>query len=170
VTYKSSQTFVSTLLAALLFIFPQTATAIPQKGEPAPPFMVTSTTGQKISLDNYRGKVLFLEFFATWCAPCKDSVLHLTSLSSKYGKQGVQVLGLSLDNDKDMALREFIIANRISYPVATAEEGIQVDYSVRSVPTLYVITRQGLIADKFFGYNEDIESRIDQLLIKLLSK
>jgi peroxiredoxin len=155
---------------ALIFSNTQIALAIPQKGEQAPPFKVTSTTGQQISLDNYRGKVLLMEYFATWCSPCLGSVSHLVKLNHKFRKQGIQILGLSLDDDGEKAVREFIIANKINYPVALAGEGTQGDYAIRSVPTIYVISKKGLIAEKFMGYNEEIEKRLDLLLLKLLSE
>ena len=149
---------------------PQVALAIPQKGEPAPPFKVTSIAGQKITLANYRGKVLLMEYFATWCSPCRDSVAHLVKLNQKYGKQGLQILGLSMDNDGEKSVKEFIISNRLNYPVAFAGEEMQTDYAVRSVPTLYVIRKNGAIAEKFMGYNEELDKRLDQLLQKLLSE
>jgi thiol-disulfide isomerase/thioredoxin len=111
-----------------------------------------------------------MEYFATWCTPCRDSSAHLVRLNRKWGKQGVHVLGLSLDEDGDKAVREFIIANRINYPVALADEAMQSDYTIRSVPTLYVIDKNGYVAEKFMGYNEDIENRLHQLLLKLLSE
>ena len=110
-----------------------------------------------------------MEYFATWCSPCRDSVAHLVDLNKKFSKQGVQALGLSLD-DEGKAIREFIIANKLNYPVAIAEEGMQANYAIRSVPTLYVIGKKGLIADKFMGYSEETEKRLDQLLLKLLSE
>ncbi|MBT0664055.1 TlpA family protein disulfide reductase [Geobacter pelophilus] len=154
---------------ALVFV-PLVALAAPQKGEPAPPFKVTSTTGQQIVLSDYRGKVLLLEFFTTWCSSCKDSVSHLVKLHQKYEKQGLQVLGLNLDDDGVKIVREFATANRLNYPVALAGESMQTDYGLRSVPTLYVIGKKGLIAEKFMGYNEEVEKRLDLLLRKLLSE
>jgi peroxiredoxin len=158
------------LLGALIISNPHITLAIPQKGEQAPPFKVTSTTGQHISLDNYRGKVLIMEYFATWCSPCQASVPHLIKISNKFRKQGLQILGMSLDDDGEKAVREFIIANKLNYPVALAGDGVQADYAIRSVPTIYVISKKGLIAEKFMGYNEEIEKRLDLLLLKLLSE
>lgn len=160
----------SALPVILLFFIPQIALAVPQKGELAPPFKVVSTSGQEITEANYRGRVLLLDFFATWCSPCRDSVEHLVKLNQKYGKQGFQILGLSMDDGDDKAVREFIIANRINFPVAFAGEGMQADYAIRSVPVLYVVSKKGVIAGRFAGFNEDAEKRLDQLLRKLLAE
>ena len=161
---------VLALLVALIQFVPHIALAFPQKGEPAPPFKVTSTSGQQITVVNYRGNVLLLEFFATWCSPCRDSTAHLIKLNQKYGRQGLHVLGVSLDDDNEKAVREFIIANRINFPVAFAGEDMEADYAIRSVPTLYVVGKKGLIAERFTGYSEEVEKRLDQLLRKLLSE
>jgi len=160
----------SVVAFTILAIIPQFVLAMPQKGEPAPPFAVTSTTGQPISLANYKGKVLIMEYFATWCSPCRDSVAHLVNLNQKFGKLGVQILGMSLDEHDEKAVREFIVANKVNYPVAFAEERLQTDYAVRSVPTLYVIGKNGVIAEKFMGYNDRVEKNLDTLLKKLLAE
>ena len=84
--------FRSLLGAVLLVTIPVLAVALPQKGQPAPPFQVTSTSGQKIVNANYRGYVLLLDFFASWCGPCRESTPALVKLTRKYGGQGFQVL------------------------------------------------------------------------------
>ncbi|GAM08744.1 thiol-disulfide oxidoreductase ResA [Geobacter sp. OR-1] len=159
------------LTVALLVSVAQLALAVPQKGEAAPPFRVTSVSGQQITLNNYRGKVLLMDFFATWCSPCRESVGHLVLLNRKYGKQGLQILGLSLDDDDSVSVvREFINSNKVNYPVAIVGESFKADYALRSVPTLYVISKKGLVAEKFSGYNDEVEKRLDQILQKLLSE
>lgn len=164
--------FRSSVLALVLAacIMPRPALAILQKGEPAPPFKLVSTSGQQITLANYRGYVLIIDFFATWCSPCRDSIPHLVKLNQKYGSQGLQILGLSLDENGDKAVREFSIANKVNYPMALASEELQLDYSLRSVPTLYVIGKKGVVVEKFMGYNEETGRRIEQLIKKLVSE
>lgn len=157
-------------LSATVFVMPGPASAILQKGQPAPHFKVVSTSGQKITEANYSGYVLILDFFASWCAPCRESIPHLVNLNQKYGKQGLQILGMSLDEEADSGLTEFVREKKINYPVALANEDIQTEYGLRSVPTLFVITKKGIVAEKFMGFNDDTAKRMEQLIKKLLAE
>ncbi len=158
------------VLTLTLFVLPSSALAILQKGELAPPFKLVSTSGQQITLANYRGYVLLIDFFATWCSPCRDSIPHLVKLNQKYGSKGLQILGLSLDENGDKAVREFSIAHKVNYPMALASEDLQLDYSLRSVPTLYLIGKKGVVVEKFMGYNEESGRRIEQLIKQQLAE
>lgn len=154
----------------LCLAFPVTASAIAKKGEPAPPLKVTSTSGQSITLANYKGHVLLLDFFATWCAPCRDSIPRLIDLNRRYGKQGLQVLGLSADDEAAQILKDFILDKRINYPVAPAGEAVLGDYGLRSIPTMFVIDRRGVVVEKMMGYNETMEKSLEALIKKLLAE
>ena len=97
------------VLSILMLLFLSApAFAILQKGQTAPPLKVTTTTGQQVTLANYRGHVLVLDFFATWCAPCRESIPHMINLNRKYGRQGLQILGMSVDEGGEKALKSFI--------------------------------------------------------------
>jgi len=155
------------LLLGSLFFHPQPVWAFPQKGESAPPFSIKSTSGQQITLSNYRGKVLLLEFFATWCSPCRGSMPHLNRLIRKFSSQGLQVLGLSLDDD--MSIREYLISNKIDSPVALANDEIRSDYAIRSVPTVYLIDNKGVIVEKFTGFSNETAKRLEKILLNIFS-
>jgi len=144
--------------------------AIPQKGQPAPPIKVVSTSGQQISLANYKGYVLVIDFFATWCPPCREAIPHLNGLSRKYGRQGLQVLGLSLDDGDEGGVKDFIASKRIVYPVALAGQDVQTDYGLRSLPTVYVIDKKGNVADKFMGGSDETLKTMETLIKKLLAE
>lgn len=144
--------------------------AIPQKGQPAPPLKVVSTSGQQISLANYKGYVLVIDFFATWCPPCREAIPHLNGLSRKYGRQGLQVLGLSLDDGDEGGVKDFIASKRIVYPVALAGQDVQTDYGLRSLPTVYVIDKKGNVADKFMGGSDETLKTMETLIKKLLAE
>ncbi|ABB33442.1 alkyl hydroperoxide reductase/ Thiol specific antioxidant/ Mal allergen [Geobacter metallireducens RCH3] len=144
--------------------------AIPQKGQPAPPLKVVSTSGQQISLANYKGYVLVIDFFATWCPPCREAIPHLNGISRKYGRQGLQVLGLSLDDGDEGAVKDFIASKRIVYPVALAGQDVQTDYGLRSLPTVYVIDKRGNVADRFMGGSDATLKNMETLIKKLLAE
>jgi thiol-disulfide isomerase/thioredoxin len=154
----------------LSLALPVTASAFIKKGDPAPPLKVVSTTGQKISLANYKGHVLILDFFATWCAPCRKAIPHFIGLSRKYNKQGLEILGMSADEDADKEVREFIGEQKIIYPVAIAGEDMITDYGIRSLPTVYVINKKGVIAEKYMGFNDDMAASMETLIKKLLAE
>lgn len=157
-------------LVAVCTLLPLNVQAIPRAGQPVPGFKVVSTSGQTVSLDNYRGHVLVIDFFATWCPPCRESIPHLIEMNRKYGKQGLQILGLSLDEDGERVVRTFTEEHRINYPVALAGETVAVDFGIRSVPVMFVIDKKGRIAEIYRGFNDDIGRSMEGLVKKLLSE
>jgi peroxiredoxin len=158
------------LAVAALLLSTQPAAAVLQKGDKAPAVKLVTTTGQPVSLANYKGYVLVLDFFATWCVPCKHSIPHLNSMSQKYGKQGLQVLGVSVDEGSDRDVKNFMIERKINYPVAVSGEEMQVDYGLRSIPTIYVINKKGIVAEKFQGYSDQTAKAMEDTIKKLLAE
>jgi len=140
------------------------------KGAPAPPISVVTMSGQNVTLANYRGHVLIVDFFATWCAPCRQSIPHLVDLNSRYGKQGLQILGLSLDENGEKAVKSFMAEKKINYPVALANEELFNEYGLRSLPTLFLINKKGVIIERYFGFNDEIAKSMESLIRKLLAE
>lgn len=158
------------LLAAFISVMPGTVGAAAHKGLAVPPFRVVSTSGQQISQQNYKGRLLIIDFFATWCAPCRDSVPHLVSLGKKYGPKGLSILGLTMEGDDLYSVREFISDKKINYPVASAGEDIVSSFGVRSVPTLFLINKEGVVVERFSGFSEQTARRMDSIINRLLSE
>lgn len=159
------------VVATLLCLaFPITASAIVRKGDLAPPLKVISTSGQKITLDNYKGYVLVIDFFTTWCIPCRESIPHIVNLNRRYGSQGLKILGLSADDDGEKVVKAFIADKKITYPVALVGEDLTTDYGIRSIPTLYVINKKGVVAEKYMGFNDDMKLSMETLIKKLLAE
>lgn len=159
------------ILAVLaILLLPAAALAIPQKGEPAPPFKAVTTSGQQVTLNNYKGRVLVLDFFASWCPPCRASIPHLVNLNRKYGKQGLQILGMSVDEDGEAAVRKFVAEKGINYPVAVVDSEIQGDYGIRSIPTMYLVNKKGVIVEKFMGFSDETGRAMETAIKRLLAE
>ena len=93
--------------------------------------------------------------------PVATQFPRLIDLNRRYGKQGLQILGLSADDEGGQILRDFIADRKISYPVALAGESVLSDYGLRSIPTMFVIDKKGVVVDKFMGYNETMEKTME---------
>jgi len=111
-----------------------------------------------------------LDFFATWCIPCRTSVPHIVEVNRKFGKQGLQVLGLSADEEGDRVLTAFAGEYHVNYPLALAGESVQSDFGVRSVPVMFIIDKKGKVAEIYRGFNDSIGRSMEQLIKKLLAE
>jgi len=117
----------------------------------APEFSLTDINGQKFDLVSYRGKVVLLDFWATWCAPCKTEIPHFIDMQNKYGPQGLQIVGLSLD-DSAGPVRKFYADEKMNYPVAVADDKLAEAYGgVLGLPIAFLIDRDGHIIAKHIG-------------------
>jgi thiol-disulfide isomerase/thioredoxin len=154
---------------AVALASPLTAFAAARKGAPAPAIKVVSTSGQTITLANYQGRVLILDFFASWCGPCREAIPHLVDLNRRYGKQGLQLLGLSADDDSG-AVKEFAAEKKIPYPVAMVNDQLLNDYGVRSIPTLFVINKKGIVVERFMGFSDEMSRSLEALIKRLLAE
>jgi len=161
---------VMVIVAAGILLGPGRLYAAPRSGQAAPNFKVSTIAGQQVSLDSYRGRVLVLDFWATWCQPCRLSIPHLVEMDRKYGKQGLQVLGMSADEDGEREVKAFADKNRMSYPIALAGESTLADYGVRSVPVMFVIDKKGRVAEVFRGFSDEVARSSEQLIKKLLAE
>ena len=128
----------------------------------APHFTVDSVDGKKIDLSAFRGKVVILDFFATWCEPCRISAPELESVYERYKDKGVAVIALAADEGPDAAagVREFMKELRLSYPVGVGGEGVMKQYGAYSLPTTVIIDRQGKIHSKHLGITADYAKRL----------
>ncbi len=168
---KTCVAFAAIFLATLLAL-PAISSAQPKKGRPAPPIQVVSISGQRISMANYRGSVLVLEFFASWCGGCKESIPHLIGLQRQFGKQGLQILGLDIGQGDTLEdLREFAAKRKISFPVAMADEEIVYDkYGISMIPTIFVINRKGILMEKFSGFSDETSKTLEATVKRLLAE
>jgi len=157
-----------TICAASILSLPAGVDAASRKGQSVPNFKVVSTSGQTIIQENYLGHVLILDFFATWCQPCRLSIPHLIDMNRKYGKQGLHILGLSVDEDGERVVKTFTDEFRVNYPVALAGDSTTESFGVRSVPVMFLIDKKGRIAEVYRGYSDEMARSMEQAIKRLL--
>ena len=131
------------------------ATHAPQSSKkqprPAPDFTLTQLSGQPLRLSDYRGKVVLLDFWATWCEPCRAEIPHFVDLQNQYGSKGLQVIGVSMDDSRD-PVPTFYQQFKMNYPVVMGNAHIGEEYGgVLGLPIAFVIDRDGLIQAKHMG-------------------
>lgn len=132
----------------------------------APEFSLTELSGQALTLSTYRGKVVLLDFWASWCDPCKEEIPHLVDLQSKYRAQGLQIVGVSMDDDPE-PVRGIYQSFHMNYPVAMGNAKIGELYGgVLGLPITFLIGRDGRIVAKHIGTTDVsvIEQEIKGLL------
>ena len=112
--------------------------------------------------------MLILDFFATWCQPCRLSIPHLIDMNRKYGKQGLHILGLSVDEDGERVVKTFTDEFRVNYPVALAGDSTTESFGVRSVPVMFLIDKKGRIAEVYRGYSDEMARSMEQAIKRLL--
>ena len=122
------------------------------------------TDGKRSVFSEYRGKVLILDFYATWCAPCRDSIPHLIGLQKKYEAQGLQVVGLNVGGpDDEQLVPGFAKEFGIQYPLARPDEEL-VSFLLAdhdAIPQTFVFDRQGQLVQRFIGFGSSTGAYLD---------
>jgi len=154
--------FTVLLLAALLFCPPAHA------AKPAPDFSLPGTQGE-VSLAELHGQVVYLDFWASWCTPCRQSFPWMDAMQTKYGSRGLQVIAVNLD--KEAAKRdEFLTATNPHFTIAyDPEGGVAENYEVMGMPSSYLIGRDGNIHYNHIGFREKDQGKLEQQILELLS-
>jgi len=133
---------------------------------PAPDFTVSSIDGRTIKLSSLKGKVVLIDFWATWCGPCVYEIPGFIKLYDKYNEKGLEIIGLSVDRDRK-AVVDFVKKRGVNYTVAFADGEIQENYGgIRGIPTTFFVDREGRIAKHVVGARG--EAFFENEIIKLL--
>lgn len=136
--------------------------------KPAPDFELKDVNGKTIRLSDYRGQVVLLNFWATWCGPCKIEIPWFVEFQRTYKDRGFTVIGVSVDEDGWDAVRPFLEARQVNYPVVVSTPEVEMKYGgVEALPMSFLIDRDGLIASTHVGlvtkktYEEEIRQLLD---------
>jgi peroxiredoxin len=146
-------------LAALLVIAGSVSAATELTGSEAPDFVLKSLSGENLRLSEYRGEVVMLSFWATWCGDCRAQLEELGAMYARYQEAGVELLAVSLDQNPRQA-DELAVGLGVSYPVLH-DEGGEVGrlYDVSKMPVMVLIDRGGIVREVFEGFRRGNEQQ-----------
>jgi peroxiredoxin len=171
--------FIAHVCALLVLLIPAacekkgpsgTASAPAAVGSPAPDFSLKDIDGKVVRLSDLRGKVVLLEFWATWCSPCKDTIPALVALNKQFTGKDFALISISMDEGSGAVarLREFSSRYRISYPILPGTQETAEAYSVRGVPMSILIDKKGTINNTHVGFMDNYQTVIAGEVDKLL--
>ena len=134
--------------------------------EKAPDFTLTNAAGQPLTLSSYQGKVVLLDFWATWCGGCKVEIPWYIEFHKKYHPSGLVVVGVSMDDGGMKVVKPFLAQKKIDYPVVLGNDELAKQYNLTSMPLTLLIDRDGKIAVSHAGIvdKDDFERHIQTLL------
>lgn len=140
------------------------------KGDEAPDFTLSDLTGSDVCMSDLRGKVVLIEFWATWCPPCRESIPAMNEIYKRYNEKGLVILGISVDKGQNVAedLRAFVREYSILYPVLIDSKNINNLYGVYSIPTTFLIDKDGKVILKNIGFSPELEDKLSKEIERLL--
>lgn len=135
----------------------------------APRFTLKDLAGSAVSNESLKGKVVLLDFWATWCKPCRRAIPELQALHEKFVRRGFSVVGVSIDEGDPARVKRFVTSKKIAYPVAvdSEKEPAWDAFHVKAVPAAYLIDREGRIVAQWTGTPanaKDLEAKLEELL------
>ncbi len=166
---RAIQTLIVMLLGVFVYVifdsFHETVVVV---GDSAPDFSITADNGRSITTSNFGGKILVLNFWATWCQPCLQEIPSLDEFQRRFAGSGVVVLGVSVDKD-EKAYRDFLTRTRVSFLTARDPDNkINVDYGTLKFPETYIIDAKGKVLRKIINAQDWMSERMIQDMESLL--
>ena len=151
---------------ALLAVAGSRPAAAGESAQLAPAFTVRGLDGRSVRLSDFKGKAVVLDFWATWCAPCRASLPHLNEVQGHFSGKGLVVLGLSVDDAEPQTVRRFADGLGLKFRMAMADERVLDLYGpIRTIPTTFFINRRGEVTRRVVGYidRETLEGYVREL-------
>ena len=148
--------FAIALVATCAILVAQTTSqpsqTIPQPGELAPDFTLAESTGSPVKLSAYKGRVVLLDFWATWCEGCKVEIPWFVEFQNRYRKDGLRAIGVSMDDDGWKSVKPYVEQHKLNYPVVIADQDLAKRYGgLPFLPMTLLIDRDGKIAEAHPG-------------------
>jgi cytochrome c biogenesis protein CcmG/thiol:disulfide interchange protein DsbE len=155
------QTTIALLLAVFVYIiFDSFREKLVVVGDTAPDFSITADNGRAITPTSFGGKLLVLNFWATWCPPCIEELPSLNQFQRRFANSGVVVLGISIDKD-EKAYRDFLTRARVSFLTARDPDNkINAEYGTLKVPETYIIDSSGKVLRKIISNTDWMSERM----------
>jgi thiol-disulfide isomerase/thioredoxin len=162
---RLSRTSLRALIAVLIAIIPLSTYG----GDPAPDVRMFAPDGNPITLASFKGKVVVLDFWASWCGPCRKSFPFLDELQKRHASEGLQVVGVTLEGDDD-AVNGFLASVPVGFTIARdPTEHAGEAFGVVAMPTTFLIGRTGLIEARFEGGDESVHDKVEAAVATLLA-
>jgi thiol-disulfide isomerase/thioredoxin len=159
---QSRRSLLLCLIASLLLSFPALVLAqdnvirFVRNPDPAPPFHLPGLDGKPVTLADAHGKVVLLNFWATWCGPCRAEIPDLIELQTKYTNR-LQIIGLTVDEDDAAAVKKVVEETGINYPVAMASSDLRMKYGgITALPTSFMLDAEGRVMQKHEGLRDPL--------------
>ncbi len=166
---------ISRYLAVFIFLFAvlscssESGTVAPVIGAKAPDFTLKDINGKTLTLRDLKGKVVLLEFWATWCPPCRRSIPEMEALSRKYFNRDVVLVGVNVDGgDSFDAVKNFVNQYNMTYTVVVDNGDASRKYQVSSIPAIFLLDKDQKIVKRYLGFSpglgEELSRQIEALL------
>jgi len=157
-------------IVVLLLLFMACGSKEPQGSQPmsASDFTLPSLAGENITLSNLKGKVVLVDFWATWCPPCKNAIPHLIDLYEKFKDQGFVVLGISPEDEK--SLEKFRDDYKITYPILLGTQEVAQAYGVQAIPKSIFIDKKGIVRKIQVGFAPELAPVFEALVDSLVKE
>ena len=131
-------------------------------------FTLTSIDGEDITLSKLKGKVVLIDFWATWCAPCRYSIPAFIKLYDKFNEQGFIVLGIGLE--EKAPLENYRNKYKIPYPILIGNKEVARAYGVQAIPNIFIIDKKGKIRKTQLGFAPELEAMLEAFIDTLLKE
>ena len=157
---------IALLLALTLPVFANAS----QVGTSAPDFSLVDVNGKVVTLKQFRGKVVFLDFWAPWCDPCREELPALDALYKKYSNEGLEIIGIDIDSSEKL-VTEFLQKVPVTFTVLIDKKGIiRRGYNFRTLPTAFIIGKDGVIRYVQMGFGKEFLPMYEKQIAELLKQ